>query len=132
MNHYAICDLNDIPSMRAQSFILSRRHEDGAVRPWLIFVIRWGRNVLGFENNCPHGGVPLDWERGQFLDGNGTRILCGKHGALFDLGTGECVEGPCVGQRLTPVDLVVDDGEICVRGVVLEEDEEYDSGCGVE
>lgn len=132
MSLYAICELNDIPSMRAQGVVLARRHADGAVKPWPIFIIRWGRNVLGFENRCPHGGVHLDWERGQFLDGNGTRILCGKHGALFDLGTGECVEGPCVGARLTAVDLVVDDGDICVRGVVLEEDEDYDSGCGVE
>ncbi len=132
MRLFAICELTDIPSQRAQGFVLARRYEDGQVRPWLIFVIRWGRNVMGYENRCPHEGVHLDWERGQFLDGNGTRIQCGKHGALFDLGTGECVEGPCLGASLTPVQLVVDDGDICVTGVELEEDEEYDSGCGVE
>jgi nitrite reductase/ring-hydroxylating ferredoxin subunit len=128
---YAICELNDIPSMRARGFVLARRDGDRGVVPWLIFVIRWGRNVVGYENCCPHEGVPLDWERGQFLDGNGTRIQCGKHGALFDLGTGDCVEGPCLGARLTPVELVVDDGDICVAGVVLEE-EDYDSACGVD
>lgn len=129
---YAICRLNDIPSMRARGFVLGRRYEDGAVRPWHVFVIRWGRNVVGYENRCPHEGVNLDWERGQFFDGNGTRILCGKHGALFDLGTGECVEGPCIGATLTSIELVVDDGDICVSGVMLDEDEDDDSGCGVE
>lgn len=130
---YAICELNQLPNRRAQGFVLARRFEDGAVRPWLIFVIRWGKHVLAYENRCPHDGVHLDWERGQFLDGDGLRILCGKHGALFDMGTGECVHGPCMGSALTPVALVVDEeGDICVTGVVLEEDDEYDSGCGVE
>lgn len=132
MELFAICELNDIPSRRAQPFVLARRYDDGQVRPWLIFVIRWGKHVLGYENACPHEGVHLDWERGQFFDSDGTRLQCGKHGALFDLATGECVEGPCIGARLKPVELVVDDGEICVTGVVLEEDDEYDSGCGVE
>ncbi len=130
---YAICELNRIPNRRAASFVLARRHDDGHVRPWLIFVVRWGKHVLGYENNCPHEGVPLDWERGQFLDGEGLRIQCGKHGALFDLGTGECVVGPCLGHGLTPVQLTVDDeGDICVTGVVLAEDDDFDSGCGVE
>jgi nitrite reductase/ring-hydroxylating ferredoxin subunit len=130
---YAICHVNDIPSRRARGFVLARRHDDGQVRNWLIFVIRWGKHVVGYENCCPHEGVNLDWERDQFLDGEGLRIQCGKHGALFDLGTGECVDGPCRSERLTPVDLLVDgDGDICVTGVVLEEDDDDDSGEGCE
>lgn len=128
---YAICAVDELPNRRARGFVLGRRHDDGAVRPWPIFIMRWGRQVLGFENRCPHDGVHLDWERGQFLDGEGLRILCGKHGARFDMGTGACVEGPCIGAALTSVALVVDaEGDICVTGVVLEECDEYDSGCG--
>jgi nitrite reductase/ring-hydroxylating ferredoxin subunit len=130
---YAICHLNDIPSRRAKGFVLARRFDDGRVRSWLIFVIRWGKQVVGYENACPHEGVHLDWERDQFFDGEGLRIQCGKHGALFDMGSGECVEGPCLGKRLTPVSLSVDeDGDICVTDVVLEEDDDFDSGEGCE
>lgn len=130
---FAICHVNDIPSRRARGFVLARRHDDGMLRPWLIFIIRWGKQVLGYENCCPHEGVNLDWERDQFLDSEGLRIQCGKHGAQFDLGTGECVDGPCLGARLTPVNLIVDDeGDICVVGVTLEEDDDYDTGEGVE
>ena len=50
--------------------------------------------------------------------------MCGKHGALFELGTGLCVDGPCKGQRLVPVNLTVLDNDICVTGVTLVEDEE--------
>lgn len=121
---YAICSLNDIPSRRAQGFQLMVVAEDGSARPWPIIVVRWGRQVFGYLNRCPHNGVHLDWERNQFLDPNGTRLMCGKHGSLFELGTGLCVDGPCKGQELTPVALSVIDDDICVTGVTLVEDDE--------
>ncbi len=125
---YAICAMNDIPSQRAQGFVLMRVDEEtGQEQPWPIIVVRWGRHVFGYVNKCPHGAVTLDWERNSFLDPNGTRLMCGKHGALFDLSTGLCVDGPCKGLGLLPVALSILDGDICVTGVRLaEEDAEQD------
>lgn len=123
---YAICSMNDIPSQRARGFELVRVDEEGKEQPWPIFVVRWGRQVFGYVNKCPHDGVNLDWERHQFLDPNGIRIMCGKHGALFELGTGMCVEGPCKGRSLQPVNLGILDGDICVVGVTLAEDDDDD------
>jgi nitrite reductase/ring-hydroxylating ferredoxin subunit len=37
-----------------------------------------------------------------------------EQGALFELGTGMCIEGPCKGRALEPVNLAVIDGDICV------------------
>ncbi|MDR3516792.1 MAG: Rieske 2Fe-2S domain-containing protein [Azospirillaceae bacterium] len=121
---YVICALNEIPSQRARGFHLMRVDDDGVARPWRIVVVRWGRQVFGYVNKCPHDGVNLDWERDQFLDPNGIRLICGKHGALFELGTGRCVDGPCKGQALQPVALHVLDGDICLGGVTLVEDED--------
>ncbi len=45
------------------------------------------------------------------------RIICGKHGSLFELATGKCVEGHCVGESLEPIAVFVLDGDICVTGV---------------
>ena len=129
---FAVCGLEDVPNRRARGFVLARRDEDGGVSPWPIFILRWGKHVRAYENRCPHQDSNLDWEAGEFLDGEGMRIQCGKHGALFDMGTGQCVDGPCSGQGLTPIECVIDDGEICLSGVSLEEDDDYDSGCGVE
>lgn len=129
---FAVCALEDIPNRRARAFVLARRSDDGVVRPWPVFLLRWGRTVRAYENRCPHQGTNLDWERGEFLDAEGTRIQCGKHGALFDLGTGECVEGPCIGASLAGIETVIDDGDICLVGVSLEEDDEFDSGQGAE
>lgn len=120
---YVICAMSDIASRKARGFHLIRVEADGSERPWPIIVVRWGKQVFGYVNKCPHHGVNLDWERNQFLDPNGIRLMCGKHGALFDLGTGLCVDGPCKGQGLEPVVLTVVDNDICVTGVTLAEDE---------
>jgi len=119
---YAICSLSDIPSRRAVGFELALAAPEG-LRRWPIVVVRWGRQVFGYVNRCPHHGVNLDWERNQFLDPDGTRLMCGKHGSRFDLATGECIDGPCNGSGLTPVSLAVIDDDICVTGVALVEDE---------
>ncbi len=121
---YAICRMNEIPSQKARGFQLMIVDEEGRQKPFPIIVVRWGRQVFGYVNKCPHDGVNLDWERNQFLDPNGLRLMCGKHGALFELGTGNCVDGPCKGRSLTPVALAVLDDDICVTGVTLVEDEE--------
>lgn len=122
---YAICSMNDIPSQKARGFHLMRVDENGAKRPWPVVVVRWGKQVFGYVNICPHDGVNLDWERNTFLDPNyGIRLMCGKHGALFDLGTGMCVDGPCKGRSLQPVTLSILDGDICVTGVTLVEEDE--------
>ncbi|MTJ79490.1 MAG: Rieske 2Fe-2S domain-containing protein [Telmatospirillum sp.] len=120
-----VCALDEIPSRRAVGIVLARLEDDGREVPWPVVLVRWGRRVIGYHNRCPHGGVPLDWERGQFLDPHyGTRLMCGKHGALFNLADGLCVDGPCRGERLEPVPLAVVDGDVCVVGVPLARDEE--------
>jgi len=121
---YAICGMSDIPSQRARGFRLMIVGDDGAPRPWPIVIVRWGRQVFGYVNKCPHDGVNLDWEHNQFLDPNGVTLMCGKHGALFELGTGACVDGPCKGKGLTAIALTVLDNDICVTGVTLVEDED--------
>ena len=118
---YAICAVGDIQNRRARGFHLLRQHPDGSEEPWDVLVVRWDRKLYGYVNRCPHQGINLDWEPGQFLDPNGTRLICGKHGALFEIASGKCAEGPCAGTALQPVPLAVMEGDICVTGVVLAE-----------
>ncbi|MBI4725166.1 MAG: Rieske 2Fe-2S domain-containing protein [Rhodomicrobium sp.] len=121
---YAICGENEIPNRRAKAFNLARVDEDGKTsRPWYIFVVNWDKQFFAYVNRCPHERVNLDWERNQFLEQGSKRIMCGKHGSLFDLTTGKCVEGRCVGESLEPVSICIVDGDLCVTGVVLAEDE---------
>ena len=123
---YAICSVHDIPNRRSKDFHLLRKEPDGSAKPWHILVVRWDKKLYGYVNRCPHHGVNLDWERNQFLDPNGSRLICGKHGSLFDVASGLCVEGACVNERLEPVRLVVLDGDVCVTGVELVEADDPD------
>lgn len=128
VTQYVICTLEDIPNRRARGFQLLRQGEDGKPKAWSIFVVRWGNRAFGYVNVCPHHGVNLDWERNQFLDPSGLRIMCGKHGALFEIGTGRCTDGPCLGRHLEAIALTVLDGDICVSGVELLADDEETPG----
>lgn len=123
---YVICPLSYIPSQRAKGFDLAIVGENGEEQNFPIVVVRWGKQVFGYVNSCPHHGTRLDWEREHFLDGTGLRLMCGKHGALFELGTGRCSDGPCKGENLRQVDLQILDGDICISGVTLVEDDDDD------
>ena len=79
-----------------------------------LFVVRRGAALFAYVNACPHVGVSLDWAPDQFLTQDGTRIVCATHGALFDVESGRCVDGPCVGDRLEAVPVTVIDGVVLV------------------
>ncbi len=123
---FAICQTVEIDDGQASGFVLMRIEEDGEAKPWPILVTRKGNQFFGFENACPHQGERLDARPGEFLDEEGNFITCGRHHAQFDLDTGHCFIGPCQGKALTPVALVIDDGDVCLTGVSLAEEDGLD------
>lgn len=52
----------------------------------------------------------MDWTPGDFLSSDRQYIQCSLHGALFEVDGGRCVAGPCRGDRLTPVQVYVENG----------------------
>ncbi|HWF01953.1 MAG TPA: Rieske (2Fe-2S) protein, partial [Caulobacteraceae bacterium] len=38
----------------------------------------------------------------RYLTRENDLILCGSHGALFRIGSGQCIAGPCAGRALWP------------------------------
>lgn len=77
-----------------------------------IFVVRKGARVFAYVNDCPHQNLPLDLVPGRFFDLQKRHILCTNHGAKFDVETGKCVFGPCLGARLAAVPVRVLAGEV--------------------
>ncbi|UJW85683.1 Rieske (2Fe-2S) protein [Devosia sp. SL43] len=78
-----------------------------------VLLVRQGQAIYGYINNCPHyDRAPLGWKKDAFLSGDQTRIMCAAHGALFTITDGLCELGPCLGQRLTPVALVITECEV--------------------
>jgi nitrite reductase/ring-hydroxylating ferredoxin subunit len=99
-----LCRFDDLPDGSARGFDPRRVGQDS------IFVVRRGRVLLGYVDACPHHGTPMAWRKDAYLDAAGAHIVCAAHGALFEIPTGRCVLGPCLGDALTPVPLRIDAG----------------------
>lgn len=83
--------------------------------PFRGFVVRQGDEVYAYQNFCMHAGHPLNWQKDRFLTGDGKRIICASHGAIYEIRSGECIAGPCPGKKLRAVEVKVKDGEVVVR-----------------
>jgi len=69
-----------------------------------------GGDIRAYANRCPHLEVTLEARPDRFLDEHGAHLVCSMHGARFRVDDGACVWGPCEGQALEPVDIVVAGG----------------------
>lgn len=81
------------------------------------FVLNHGGRLCAYLNRCRHVPMTLDWVENQFLTEDGRFILCATHGAIFEPGTGECVDGPPRGKRLLRVELAVDGDQVLAVAV---------------
>ena len=84
--------------------------------PFRGFVVRRGDKVFAYRNHCAHAGHPLNWLPDRFLTPDGKQIICGSHGAVYEIDSGTCVAGPCPGKKLQPVEVEILDGLVTVRG----------------
>jgi nitrite reductase/ring-hydroxylating ferredoxin subunit len=74
------------------------------------FVVRRGEALHGYVDRCPHAGLPLAKALDDYLTPTGQHIACGWHGARFDIESGICLSGPCLGQSLMHWPVSADDG----------------------
>ena len=96
---YRLCTLADIADNDARGF----RSPLGEV-----IVARQGLMVYGYLNRCPHIGIGLNFQPDVFMDLTQRYLLCVNHGALFRVEDGLCLRGPCHGQSLKAVKLIVE------------------------
>jgi len=81
-------------------------------QPARAFVLRFDAQVVGYLNRCVHVPTELDWQEGQFLDGDRRFIVCSIHGATYEPADGRCVGGPCGRGRLTPLTVRESGGQV--------------------
>lgn len=84
--------------------------------PFRGFVVREGDKVYAYQNYCAHVGHQLNWMPDGFLTKDRSSIICASHGAQYEIDTGLCFRGPCIGKSLRSVDLDIRDGMIYVTG----------------
>jgi nitrite reductase/ring-hydroxylating ferredoxin subunit len=97
-----LCRLEELPEGESRGFDpLGDGHDT-------MLVVRRGNRLHAWRDACPHiDGVPMAWRKDAYLNAGRDRIVCSAHGALFDIVTGVCVLGPCIGQALQPLHLTV-------------------------
>ena len=104
-----LCRLDELPEGESRGFPPAPGGFTG------LFAIRQGATVRVYVNSCPHIGLPLDPAPDRFLDARKQVIVCSAHGARFRIENGECISGPCYGERLEAVPVRVDaEGRVLV------------------
>ena len=79
-------------------------------KTYTAFVVRSAEGVSSFFNQCAHMALELDWNLGEFFDGDGQHLICATHGALYNPKTGACAGGACRGRSLQALDITESDG----------------------
>ncbi len=121
---FVVCSADDLSRGEARAFDLAEADGKGGSRPFRIVMARNGKGeFFAYRNACPHQGVWLNIGAGKFFDETGALLQCGRHGAKFTVETGKCLSGACEGAQLEAVALAVLDGDVCVHGVTLVEDD---------
>ena len=80
--------------------------------PARAFVLRFDGQVVAYLNRCLHVPTEMDWQHGEFLDGDREFIICSIHGAAYEPREGRCVGGPCGRGKLTALQVVERDGQV--------------------
>lgn len=94
----SVCELRDIADGEAKGVC---KDENGDCT---VFIVRQRDHLFAYRNSCPHAHRPMEYRRDKFLSADGSAIMCFAHAARFEIETGLCVAGPCVGERLTRVE----------------------------
>jgi len=84
--------------------------------PFRGFVVRQGQDVFAYKNYCMHLGHPMNWKPDSFLTKDRANIICSSHGAIYEIPTGLCIAGPCLGKNLRALPVEIRDDVIYVRG----------------
>ena len=102
-----LCAVDEVADPGAKGFVFRK-----AEALFAGFLVRRDGEVFGYIDRCPHVGTPLAFMQDRFLTREGDLILCSTHGALFRIGDGHCIAGPCEGLRLWPWKIAVHKGAV--------------------
>ncbi len=105
-----LCDISEIPDPGSKSFQLNDNGQSLE-----IFVVHKNAGFYAFINRCPHTGINLEWQEDRFLDLDQAFIQCATHDALFEIDSGRCIHGPCVGESLSAIVIEVVDNMLVAQ-----------------
>lgn len=101
-----LCLLSDLEEGKVIKAKEKRKH---------LLLTKYEGEVLCYENNCPHLGVPLDLDTGNFIASDKEHFECQSHGALFKINNGLCISGPCRSLSLNKIDIEIIEDKIFTK-----------------
>ena len=115
MSATLVASADDVPDVG--SYLFTVREADGSLEE--VILVDLADGVSAWKNFCQH-------ETDQRLDrGSGAamrdgRLICPKHGSMFDAETGYCDNGKAAGSTLVEVDVTVRHGQVYLTDDDLE------------
>jgi nitrite reductase/ring-hydroxylating ferredoxin subunit len=104
----ALCPSTEL-NERGQAFVFDVLHFREPARG---FVLRFDGQVVAYLNRCLHVPTEMDWQHGEFLDGDKEFIMCSIHGAAYEPLSGRCIGGPCGKGTLTVLKVEEREGQV--------------------
>jgi nitrite reductase/ring-hydroxylating ferredoxin subunit len=104
---HILCKTSDIKDPGSKGFDIKINRKIHS-----IFAVHKDGEFFVYYNKCPHTGASLEWQENQFLDLDKALIQCATHDALFIINSGECIAGPCLGDKLQAIPLSIRADEI--------------------
>lgn len=102
-----LCSVADLDATGAKGITLG---EWPKAREFVV--VRDGDTIHAYKNRCPHNSGTLETVPDRFLDANRAYLVCSTHGARFRVSDGYCISGPCRGEGLISVAIVIADAEV--------------------
>ena len=81
-------------------------------RLWPAFVIRYENRALCYLNACAHVGLRLNGDKNEVFGRDKNTLVCRAHGAIYEVASGLCTDGPCTGYSLIALEIEERDGDI--------------------
>ncbi len=71
--------------------------------------------IRAYRNQCPHAWVPLNLADSNLLSGCQQYLQCSSHFAQFNMLSGACVYGPCLGRSLQRLSIELIDDDVFIH-----------------
>jgi nitrite reductase/ring-hydroxylating ferredoxin subunit len=78
------------------------------------FVVRKGDRYFAYQNLCMHLPITLDLKDDDFFTHDKTHLQCHMHGAIYDIETGHCTDGPCQGANLVVLEVLEEESRLVI------------------
>lgn len=103
----ALAKRDDVPD--AGAIVVHAGEGDARVA---LILTRHASGISCFRNRCAHANYPLQRADGRIVVQEARYLVCAAHGASYTLTDGACAGGPCNGDGLERVAVVVRDGVV--------------------